>query len=158
MSNEPREPVSDNRKYLRQSMLMWDLPPIDIADPKAVWERGLWYINHYCRENNLRPGVEGLCFAWGISRRTFSGWASGAHRSQTHTQIAQRFKMYLESLLVSDMMDGRISHAVGIFFLKAHHGYTDRFDLELSQGQPGPDASLSPEELAEKYAPPMAVE
>ena len=41
MSNEAREPVSDNRKYLRQSMLMWDLPPIDIADPKAVWERGL---------------------------------------------------------------------------------------------------------------------
>lgn len=157
MSNEARESVVDNRKYLRQSMLMWDLPPIDIADPESVRERGDRYIK-YCMENNLRPGVAGLCLALGINRRTFSGWASGAHRSQTHTQIAQRFKIYLESLLVSDMMEGRISHTVGIFFLKAHYGYKDRFDLELSHGQPGTDASLSPEELAEKYAPPVAVE
>ena len=156
MKNEAREPVADNRKYIRESLLMWDLPPIDIADPEAVQERGEWYINHYCRENNLRPGVEGLCLAWGISRRTFSGWASGAHRSQTHTQIARRFKTYLESMLVSDMMEGRISPTVGIFFLKAHHGYKDRFDLELSQGQPVTEAPTSPEELAEKYAPPVA--
>ena len=91
MSNEARESVVDNRKYLRQSMLMWDLPPIDIADPESVRERGDRYIK-YCMENNLRPGVAGLCLALGINRRTFSGWASGAHRSQTHTQIAQRFK------------------------------------------------------------------
>ena len=56
------------------------------------------------------------------------------------------------------MMEGRISHTVGIFFLKAHYSYKDRFDLELSHGQPGTDASLSPEKLAEKYAPPVAVE
>ena len=55
-------------------------------------------------------------------------------------------------------MEGRISHTVGIFFLKAHYGYKDRFDLELSQGQPVTDALLSLEELAEKYAPPVAVE
>ena len=150
MRNEAPEPVVDTRKYFRESP-MWDLPPIDIADPEAVRERGCWYIR-YCSENDLRPGVAGLCLAWGISRRTFSGWASGAHRSQTHQKIAVQFKLLLLSLMESYAMDGKISPIATIFFLKNHFGYEDQFNLELIQGRPVGEARISPEELAEKYS------
>ena len=36
MKNETRNPMADNRKYIRESLLMWDVPPIDIANPEAV--------------------------------------------------------------------------------------------------------------------------
>lgn len=150
MKNEAREPVTDTRKYIRESF-MWDLPSIDIADPEAVRERGYWYIR-YCSKNDLRPGVAGLCLAWGISRRTFSGWVSGAHRSQTHQKIAVQFKSLLLSLMESYAMDGKISPVAAIFFLKNHFGYEDQFNLELTQGQPVREAQISPEELAEKYS------
>lgn len=157
MKNEAREPVADTRKYIRESLLMLDLPPIDIADPEAVQERGRWYIRH-CFENDLRPGVAGLCLAWGISRRTFSGWVSGAHRSQTHQKIAQHFKLLLLHLMECYAMDGKISPVVAIFYLKNHFGYEDQFNLELTQGPPVAVAKCSPEELAEKYTPTVAGE
>ena len=116
---------TDDRRYIRSSMLLVDLPPIDIADPDVVRERGELYLRH-CLENDLSPGVVGLCLALGIDRRTFSGWASGAHRARTHQAIAIRFKNLMESLTVSRMLEGDLCPTVGIFFLKCHYGYRDQ--------------------------------
>ena len=119
---------TDNRRYIRSSMLLADLPPIDLADPDAVQERGELYLRH-CLENDLTPGVVGLCLALGCSRRTFSGWTSGAHRARTHQAIAIRFKNLMESLTVSRMLEGDLCPTIGIFFLKNHHGYRDQSEL-----------------------------
>ena len=123
---------TDNRKYIRSSVMLGDLSPIDIADPDAVRERGELYLRH-CLENDLTPGVVGLCLALGIDRRTFSGWASGAHRSKTHQATAIRFKNLMESLTVSRMLEGDLCPTVGIFFLKCHHGYRDQSELVIEK-------------------------
>ena len=142
---------TDNRQYIRSSMLLSDLPSIDIADPDAVRERGELYLRH-CLENDLTPGVVGLCLALGIDRRTFSGWASGAHRSKTHHALAVRFKLLLESLTVSNMIDGNLHPTIGIFFLKCHHGYRDQSEMVIEKsnetvlGDP-----LTVEEIRKRY-------
>lgn len=132
MHEEVTNTKADNRHYLRFSLMLADLPPIDIADPDAVRERGELYLRH-CLENDLPPGVVGLCLALGIDRRTFSGWASGAHRARTHQAIAIRFKNLMESLTVSRMLEGDLCPTVGIFFLKNHHGYRDQSEMVIEK-------------------------
>lgn len=147
--NEQLQP-GDNRKYLRHSLLVADLPPIDIADEKAVEERVNWYFNQ-CMEDDIKPGVAGLCLALGISRRTFYGWGAGEHRQKTHTAIIERARMILEELWEDYMLNGKINPVVGIFLGKNHFGYTDKQEVTLTPGKPlGED--VTPEQLEEKYA------
>ena len=142
---------ADNRHYIRSSMMLADLPPIDLADPDAVRTRGELYLRH-CLENDLTPGVVGLCLALGCSRRTFSGWASGAHRARTHQAIAIRFKNLMESLTVSRMLEGDLCPTIGIFFLKCHHGYRDQseFLIEKSNENISEDQQTV-EEIRKRY-------
>lgn len=142
---------TDTRRYIRSSLILADLPPIDIADPDEVRERGELYLKH-CLENDLIPGVVGLCLALGCSRRTFSGWASGAHRSKTHQAIAIRFKNLMENLTVSRMLEGDLCPTIGIFFLKCHYGYRDQSEMVIEKSNEAVFGDpLTVEEIRNRY-------
>ncbi len=149
--NEQLQP-GDNARFIRHSLEAWALPPIDISDPEAVNERMMWYFNH-CMEEDQKPGLAGLCLSLGIDRKTFYRWAEGLNRSKTHTAIAQRGRMFLETMWEAYVLHGKLNPVSAIFLAKNHFGYADKSEMVLTPNDRRVDIepALTPEELQAKY-------
>lgn len=149
---KPQTQKGDNAKFLRNALAAYNLPTIDIGDAKAVEERVGWYFNH-CIENDMKPGIAGLCNALGISRMTFFNWQSkGSRDRKEHQIIAQRAKAILEDMMEQYMMNGKVNPVSGIFLMKNNfEGYYDRQDVVLTPGNPL-EPQKSESELKELYA------
>ena len=149
--NEQLRP-GDNARYIRNSLEAFDLPPLDISDPAAVNERMLYYFRR-CEEQDEKPGVAGLCLYLGIDRKTFYRWAEGLSRPDTHKEIAQRAKMFLEALWEKYTMNGKLNPVSSIFLAKNHFAYVDRSEMVLTPNDRRMDTepTQTPEQLYEKY-------
>ena len=121
----------DNARYLRFALDCYDLPPIDIADPVVVEERINWYFKH-CIEDDMKPGVAGLCGALGISRKTFYEWTVENTRASTHSDLTKKARYTLEQLMEQYMMNGKVNPVSGIFLMKNHFGYADKQEVVVS--------------------------
>lgn len=150
--HNPQLKKGDNAKYLRHALMAAELPAIDISDPVQVEERVNWYFQH-CLDNDMKPGVTGLCNALGISRMTFNNWEQGRKASRgKHTEVMQRAKGIIEEMMEQYMMNGKINPVSGIFLMKNNFdGYYDRQDVVLSPGSPL-DPEKNREELEKQYA------
>ena len=148
----PKTQKGDNSRYLKHALESVNLPPIDIRDAKAVEERVKWYFNH-CIDNDMKPGVTGLCNALGISRMTFNNWEQGRKITRgEHTVIMQRAKNIIEEIMEQYMMNGKINPVSGIFLMKNNFdGYYDRQDLVVTPNSPL-DPEKDREELERKYS------
>lgn len=149
--NEQLRP-GDNSLYIRHSLEAFDLPPLDISDPAAVNERMLYYF-HRCEERDQKPGVAGLCLYLGIDRKTFYRWAEGLSRPNTHKEIAQRGRMFLEALWEQYTLNGKLNPVSSIFLAKNHFSYVDKSEMVLTPNDRRMDTepALSPEELQARY-------
>lgn len=128
--NENLKP-GDTSRYLRFALDCYGLPPLDISDPVAVEERINWYFEH-CIENDIKPGVAGLCGALGIDRNTFYQWTAGINREGTHKSVAKRAHLTLEQLMEQYMLNGKINPVSGIFLMKNHFGYQDKQEVVVA--------------------------
>ena len=140
----------DNTRYLRHALAAWNLPPIDISDPKQVEDRLQWYFNH-CAEDDMKPTVNGMCNSLGISRDTLCDWKNGDNRAATHLDIIKKAYKILEQMWENYMMNGKINPVAGIFLGKNMFGYQDKQDIVVTPNNPlgsAPDAAT----IAEKYA------
>lgn len=124
----------DRGYYLRHALASWDLPPIDISDPKQVEERIVWYF-HHCIEDDVKPTVTGLCNALGINRKTFYNWGVGTRRADSHADLVAKAKDILEEMWETYMIEGKMNPIVGIFLGKNHFGYTDKKELTVEPRQ-----------------------
>ena len=70
---ENTEP-GDNSRYLRYALASWDLPPIDISDPKQVEQRIHDYFQ-FCIDNDRKPNIKGLGNWIGVDDEVF--WIEG---------------------------------------------------------------------------------
>lgn len=132
----PQTQKGDNRKFLRNALASYNMPPIDINDPKQVGERVTWYFEN-CLANDSKPGIAGLCNALGISRMTFFNWQNGRHNTKEHQEIASKAKGIIEELYEQYMSNGKINPVSGIFLMKNNFaGYYDRQDVVLTPGSP----------------------
>lgn len=145
----PQMEKGEMGRYLRHSMASWDLPPIDISDINQVNERIGWYFQH-CMDDDMKPSVMGLCNALGIDRKTFYEWSIGKNRSDSHTPSIKKAKNFLEEMMESYMLNGKINPVSGIFLLKNNFGYQDKQEVVLTPNNPL-GAETSPEELQQKY-------
>ncbi len=139
----------DNARYLRYSRASEDLPPVDIADEKAVWERIKMYFD-YCEQNDRKPHIQGACNWLGIDRTTWYKWKTGQVRSGTHFNMIKKADGELEEMWVDMMLNGKVNPASGIFIGKNHFGYRDVIDIAPAQPAPLGD-TLTPEEIQSKY-------
>lgn len=146
---QPQMEKGEMRQYIRHSLASWELPPIDIADIDQVNERIGWYFQH-CIDDDMKPTVMGLCNALGIDRRTFYDWSVGNNRSDSHTPSIKRAKNFLEEMMESYMLNGKINPVSGIFLLKNNFGYQDKQEVVLTPNNPLGDQA-TPEELKKKY-------
>ena len=142
----------DNSRFLRHALASWDLPPIDISDPKQVEERIRWFFNH-CREDDMKPTVMGLCNALGITRQTFFNWGIGETRNckgSEYIDLVKKARGTLEELWEDYMLGGKINPVSGIFLGKNHFGYTDKKEVVLTPNNPLGEAEDT-KELEDKY-------
>lgn len=135
----------DNARYLRHALATYNLPPIDISDEKQVEERINWYFGH-CINADMKPTVQGLCNAIGISRNTLNEWVNGVTRDLTHGDIAKKAYTILRELYEDYMLNGKINPVAGIFIGKNHFGYTDKTEVVLTPNRPLGDEK-TPEDI-----------
>lgn len=139
----------DNARYLRHTLGMWDLPVIDISDPKQVEERILWYFK-YCVQDDMKPTVSGLAMALGVDRKTLYDWSRGNVRGVTHSPIVKKAMASLQILWEDYMQNGKINPVSGIFLGKNHFGYTDKQELVVEPKNPLGEAE-SPDIIKQRY-------
>lgn len=134
---------------MRHALVSWDLPPIDISDPKQVEKRIQEYFN-YCIDNDRKPNMIGMANWLGVHRDTVHQWKTGATRSNTHYDLIKKAIDILEELWVDYMQNGKINPTSGIFLGKNMFGYKDQQDLVVTPNNPlgeEPD----PDKLVEQY-------
>ena len=125
----------DNSRFLRHVMASWDLPPIDISDPKQVEDRLKWYFNH-CAEDDMKPTVNGMCNSLGIHRDTLCDWKNGDNRAATHQPIIREAYKRLEEMWENYMVNGKINPVSGIFLGKVMFGYQDKQEIVVTPKNP----------------------
>ncbi len=125
----------DNSRYLRHALVSWDMPPIDISDPKQVEQRIIDYFS-YCIENDRKPNMKGMGNWLGVHRDTVNQWMRGEYRSSTHTDLIKKAVDILEELWIDYMQNGKMNPASGIFLGKNMFGYKDVQDVAISPANP----------------------
>ena len=125
----------ENSRFIRHALASWNLPKIDISDPKQVEERIGEYFK-YCAENDRRPQVVGMCNWLGISRETLNTWKNGDCRPGTHTDIIKKAYDLMEELWMDFMQSGKINPATGIFLAKNWYHYKDVADVVVTPNNP----------------------
>jgi hypothetical protein len=139
----------DNSRFLRDALVGFDLPPIDISDPKQVEQRIKEYFLH-CIERDRKPQVVGLANWLGVDRSTLNSWNRGEYRTETHSPIIKKAMIILEELYVDYMMNGKVNPGSGCFIGKNHFGYKDVTENVLTLNNPL-GAESDPEQMAQKY-------
>lgn len=138
----------DNSRFVRHALASWNLPPIDISDPKQVSDRIELYFN-YCVENDRRPQIVGLCNWLGISRQALNEWKNGDVRRETHGDIVKRAYGVMEEMWTDFMLYGKVSPPTGIFLSKNWFNYKDVADVVVTPNNPmqGLDADTARKRL-----------
>ena len=125
----------DNARYLRYAMVSWDMPPIDISDPRQVEQRIVEYFT-FCIDNDRKPNMIGMANWLGVDRDTVNTWKPGECRGSTHTAVIKKAIDILEELWVDYMQNGKVNPASGIFLGKNMFGYKDQQDVVLTPNNP----------------------
>ena len=149
LSAESGEP-GDNSRYVRYALASWDLPPIDISDPKQVEHRIGEYFQ-YCIDNDRKPQIVGMCNWLGITRETLNTWVHGEVRRDTHTDIIKKAYGMIEEMWMDNMQNGRTNPAAGIFLAKNWFQYKDVADVVVTPNNPlqGMDAEQARKRLTD---------
>lgn len=140
----------DNSRFLRLAMTAWDLPPIDISDPKQVEQRVREYFVH-CADNDRKPQLVGLANWLGVSRDTLNSWKRGEYRAETHSAIIKKAIDLIEEQWVDYMLNGKVNPASGIFIGKNHLNYRDSTEVVVTPNNPmqGVDSDQASQRMLE---------
>jgi hypothetical protein len=138
----------ENARFIRFAMVSWNLPPIDISDPKQVENRIGEYFQH-CAENDRRPQIVGMCNWLGINRDTLNSWVRGETRTATHTDIIKKAVSFLEEMWADAMLTNKLNPGSGCFIAKNWFNYSDTQQIVVTPNNPYQGASE--EELKDKY-------
>ena len=149
----------DNSKYLANALTMWDWEKPDMYDANAVRERVKAYFQ-LCIDDDMKPSVEGLAFAFSVSRRTLWAWANNIDNPRMPDEVRDIIKKAYELLTVqmaNYMQNGKINPVAGIFLMKNNMDYEDKKEITLAPANPLGDQT-PPEELRQKYLDAIEVE
>ena len=138
----------ENSRFIRFALTSWNLPPIDISDPKQVEQRIGEYFQH-CMDCDRRPQVVGMCNWLGINRDTLNSWLRGETRTATHTDIIKKAYGFLEEMWAEAMLTNRLNPATGCFIGKNWYQYSDTQQIIVTPNNPY--QATSDDDLKDKY-------
>jgi len=144
---ENTEP-GDNSRYLRYALASWDLPPIDISDPKQVENRIREYFQ-FCVENDRKPNIKGLGNWLGVDDTTVSSWRRGEYRAETHSPLIKKAVDALQEMWWDYGQNGKCNPASWIFIGKNAFGMRDEQQVVITPNNPLDQGN--PEETRKKY-------
>jgi len=139
----------DIARITKHNMELLKLPEINRDNIEEVEERIYLYFEK-CIENDVKPGVAGLCLALGITRQAWSMWGAGERRNPEYQELVRKTRLVMESIMEQYMLQGKINPVTGIFLLKNNFGYKDQSEHIITPGELG-DRPLSTEAIKRKY-------
>lgn len=139
----------DNTRYLRYAMASWDLPPIDISDPKQVENRIKEYFE-YCAENDRKPNIKGLGNWLGVNSETVMNWRKGIYRNETHLGLIRKAVDLLEEMWWDYGNNGKVNPASWIFIGKNAFGMRDQQEVVITPKNDA-ESDLDAEGIAKRY-------
>lgn len=144
---ENTEP-GDNSRYLRYALASWDLPPIDISDPKQVEQRIREYFQ-FCVDNDRKPNIKGLGNWIGVDDETVRRWRTGEYRSETHRGVIKKAVDALQEMWWDYGQNGKCNPASWIFIGKNAFGMRDEQQVVITPNNPLDTADS--EQARQKY-------
>lgn len=141
----------DQSKYLAHALEMWDLDRVDYNDPQLVKNRIQWYFEH-CRDNDMKPSIEGMAMALGITRAVLINWENEAkvNMNPETTAIVRNARALLNAMMVDYLQNNKINAVAGIFLMKNNYGYSDKTEIEVAPKNLLGEGATN-EELQRKY-------
>lgn len=128
----------DNRKYLMHALSMFDWPKPDMTNYDAVYERIMDYFA-LCEDRDMKPNVEGLAVAFGVTRRTIWNWTHEVESKfipDNVRDILLRATTIMNAMMSDYMMNGKINPVSGIFLMKNNYDYADQSQLVVQTPTP----------------------
>lgn len=147
---KPQVKPGDNRKFIQNSMRIFNLPKIDVSNAEQVAERVQEYFN-ICAEDDVKPSVAGLALALDIDRGYL--WQIRVGKTAKSPEVVDTIKraMKLLDLQMTDyMQNGKINPVSGIFLMKNNFGYADKQEVVVTPNNPLGDGQ-DEKQLEEKY-------
>lgn len=145
----------DNSKYVLLGMKLFNLPPIDLHDPKQVNDR----LNEFFQihaESDMKPTVSGMGMALGLDRRRLweikTGNAKALNLPTTTSDSIKRAYEYMEILWENYMQNGKINPVSGIFLGKNNFGYQDKTEYVVTPNVNN-DSDYSADDIRKRYLP-----
>jgi len=139
----------DNARITQFNLSPMQLPEVDRDDRSQVEKRILDYFK-MCIDNDIKPGVAGICLSLGITRSAWQQWGVGKHRPG-YSDIVEKSRIVMEAIMEQYMLSGKINPVTGIFLLKNNFGYADKSEVVLTPNNDPMGENRSPEYLKQKY-------
>ena len=147
----------DNTKYVLLGAKLFNLPPIDLHDPKQVNDR----LNEFFKihaDADMKPTVSGMGMALGLDRRRLWEIKTGAkmggtteYNLPTSTLVSiKKAYEYMEILWENYMQNGKINPVSGIFLGKNNFGYQDKTEYVVTPNMNN-DSDYSAEDIRARY-------
>ena len=146
--------AGDNTKYVLLGAKLFNLPPIDLKDPKQVNDR----LNEFFQihaDADMKPTVSGMGMALGLDRRRLWEIKVGVtDRNQdlptlTRDSIKKAYE-YMEILWENYMQNGKINPVSGIFLGKNNFGYQDKTEYVVTPNMNN-DSDYDADDIKKRY-------
>jgi len=144
LANPIKSSPAELSAKMKKLKVVYDWPSIDINSDQEVKDRIKLYFD-YSMEAGLRPNVEGLALAVGVSRSTLWDWEVGRSRAElgsSRSDIIKKAKDYISYLMSDSVMEGKINPITWIFYAKNYFGMADTQTIEINAKQPLDDISM----------------
>lgn len=138
LKNPIKAKPGEIKEQSRKLFTIYNWPKIDINSDEEVADRIKLYFE-YSMENDLKPTIEGLALAIGVSRSTLWDWETGRRRADVNSSradIIKKAKDYIAFLMSDGAMNGKINPVTWIFYAKNYFGMSDKQEIEVKAQQP----------------------
>ncbi len=105
-----------------------------ISDTEKIERIGAYF--DACRDNGLRPGIEGLAMSLHVSRQTLNKWEHGVNCSQELSEVVRQAKQYIIAVLEEIGLSNKVNPATWIFALKNWADWKDSPEHDVITGTP----------------------
>lgn len=149
----------ENTRGLAATLRMWKWEKPDMTNP-AIVERRVEKYFKLCLENDGKPSIEGLSYAFGVHRTTMHDWITGKgykNMPEESREVLRRAYQVINVQMVEYMQNGKINPVSGIFMMKNNMGYVDTQSVTLSPNSPL-GLETPAEDLRKKYLAAVDVE
>jgi hypothetical protein len=111
-----------------------------------------------CADDDVKPSVEGLAIALHVTRETLNSWGNKRTRgnNSVYSDTVKSAVQMLNAMTATNLQEGKVNPAAGIFLLKNNAGYTDTQQITVEAKDNSIDAPAMADvmqEYAELEAP-----